>query len=133
PRAPGPRRALGTSARPPPAPRAEPAAAQGVVPAPAAPTDAAQTYVAGSSGSGLSLPAGKRVSLAFLTGPRAGEVYVLQHPTALIGRQGGGGGAHIELQDTEVSRTHAVLECHGSRFVGRDLQSTNGTLVPRQP
>jgi pSer/pThr/pTyr-binding forkhead associated (FHA) protein len=78
------------------------------------------------------LPVGKRVSLAFLTGPRSGEIYVLQHPAALIGRQGGGGGAHIELQDTEVSRAHAVLDCHGSRFVVRDLQSTNGTLVDGQ-
>jgi serine/threonine protein kinase len=91
--------------------------------------DAARTRVTGDPGAVLALPAGKRVSLAFLSGPRAGEVYVLEHPTVLIGREGGGGGAHIELADSQVSRAHAVVECHGLRFSVRDLESTNGTLV----
>jgi hypothetical protein len=94
--------------------------------------DAAKTRATGSSGAALTLPAGKRVSLAFLAGPRSGEVYVLQHPTVLIGREGAGGGAHIELADSQVSRAHAVLECHGLQFVVRDLESTNGTLVNGQ-
>jgi serine/threonine protein kinase len=91
--------------------------------------DAARTRVTGDPGAVLVLPAGKRVSLALLSGPRAGEVYVLEHPTVLIGREGGGGGAHIELADNQVSRAHAVVECHGLRFSVRDLESTNGTLV----
>jgi len=105
---------------------AVPAAAPG--PSPSAP-DAARTRVRGSATAVLALPAGKRVSLAFLSGPRAGQVYVLEHPTVLIGREGSGGGAHVELADSQVSRAHAVVECHGRRFVVRDLDSTNGTIV----
>jgi serine/threonine-protein kinase len=97
--------------------------------APATTKPGAETRVAGSPGLALSLPAGKRVSLAFLSGPRSGDVFVLEHPSALIGRQGAGGGASIELADEQVSRAHAVLECHGSRFVLRDLESRNGTYV----
>jgi hypothetical protein len=96
------------------------------------PVEASSTRLAGGAGAGLSLPPGKRVSLAFLSGPRSGEVHVLKHPAVLIGRQGGGGGAQIELADSQVSRAHAVLECHGMRFVVRDLESTNGTFVDGQ-
>lgn len=85
-----------------------------------------------SGGSGLHLPPGKRVSLAFVSGPRAGEVFRLDRPTLLIGRQGAGGGAGLELADPQVSRAHATLECRGSRVVLRDLQSSNGTLVDGQ-
>jgi hypothetical protein len=90
---------------------------------------AVQTRGAGKAIPGLTLPAGKRVSLAFLSGPRSGEVYVLSHPAVLIGRKGAGGGAQVELDDAQVSRAHALLECRGQRFVVRDLQSTNGTKV----
>jgi serine/threonine-protein kinase len=101
--------------------------------APAAPPpDGAQTRISGSPGGAVGLPPGKRVTLAFLSGPRSGEVYVLQHASVLIGRQGGGGGAQIELQDNQVSRAHAVFECRGPRFVVRDLESTNGTFVNSQ-
>ncbi|HET6900626.1 MAG TPA: FHA domain-containing protein, partial [Vicinamibacteria bacterium] len=31
--------------------------------------------------------------------------------------------------DPDVSRTHAVVECHGPRIVLRDLDSRNGTFV----
>lgn len=72
------------------------------------------------------------MSLAFLSGPRSGDVYVLEHPSVLIGREGGGAGAGIELADSQVSRAHAVFECHGSRCVVRDLESTNGTYVDAQ-
>ncbi len=89
------------------------------------------TVAAGGTGrgGGLSLPPGKRVSLAFLSGAREGEVFVLSRPTALLGRSGGRAGADIELADPEVSRAHAVVECHGSSVVLRDLGSTNGTFV----
>jgi serine/threonine-protein kinase len=98
----------------------------------AAPADGAQTRISGSPGGALALPPGKRVSLAFLSGPRSGEVYVLHLPSVLIGREGGGGGAQIELKDSQVSRAHAVFECRGPRFVLRDLESTNGTYVNGQ-
>ena len=77
----------------------------------------------------LALPEGKRVSLAILSGPRKGEVVRFATPRVLIGRAGGGGGAEVELDDPDVSRKHATVECHGPRVVLRDLASTNGTLV----
>jgi serine/threonine-protein kinase len=94
------------------------------------PQAAAQTRVAGSGGGALSLPRGKRVTLALLAGPRSGDIYELSHPSVLIGRAGGGAG--IELADNQVSRAHALFECHGARFVIRDLESTNGTFVAGQ-
>jgi serine/threonine-protein kinase len=87
------------------------------------------TVRAGAGSGVFALPPGKRVSLAFLSGTRQGEVFVLSRPTALIGRSGGRAGADIELADPETSRAHAVVECHGSRIVVRDLGSTNGTYV----
>ena len=83
-------------------------------------------------GGGLSLPSDKRVSLAVLSGATQGNVFALSRPTALIGRSGGRAGADIELEDPEVSRAHAVVECRGSRVVVRDLGSTNGTFVDDQ-
>jgi len=94
------------------------------------PAAAQHTQFAGKGAGGLALPPGKRVSLAFLSGPRAGDKYVLRHATVLIGREGGGAG--IELADSQVSRAHAVLEVRGARFVLRDLESTNGTFVDGQ-
>jgi serine/threonine-protein kinase len=118
-----------------PAPAPTPPRAQ-VAHAPAAaaqsPVEASSTRLAGKTGAGLSLPPGKRISLAFLSGPRSGDVHVLNHPAVLIGRHGAGGGAQVELADSQVSRTHAVLECHGMQFVVRDLESTNGTFVDGQ-
>jgi serine/threonine-protein kinase len=117
--------AAGTPATsPPPRPAAPPVSAS--------PADAARTRVAGSAGAALAFPPGKRVSLAFLSGPRSGDVYFLEHPAVLFGRQGAGGGAQVELPDSQVSRAHAMLECHGSRFVVRDLESRNGTFVNGQ-
>jgi serine/threonine-protein kinase len=99
------------------------------VEAPTQPAAAAQTRVAGIGGPALAFPPGKRVSLAFLSGPRSGDVYALERPSVLIGRQGGAAGAGIELADGQVSRAHALLECRGSRCLVRDLDSTNGTFV----
>src|SRR5262245_31142765 len=77
----------------------------------------------------LALPKGKRVSLAAVGGPRKGEACPFTTPRLLIGRLGGGGGADLELDDPDVSRKHATVECHGERVVLRDLASTNGTFV----
>jgi hypothetical protein len=75
------------------------------------------------------LPVGQKVSLRILDGERRGQVHVLERPRVLIGRVGGGTQADLELPDPQVSRSHAILECYGARFVLRDLQSTNGTFV----
>ncbi len=119
-------------------PRSEPATLvpRGAPPQPArampprapGPPEGEGTIRAGA-GPTLALPPGKRVSLAILTGPRQGEVFVLERPQILIGRAEGQANAQVEVPDPEMSRAHAVLECHGSRLVVRDMGSTNGTFV----
>ena len=72
------------------------------------------------------IQAGLRFSLAFLTGPQASMVHVLQGPETVIGREEG----DVITRDPETSRRHALLEIHpdGTVWIS-DLQSTNGTLV----
>jgi predicted Zn finger-like uncharacterized protein len=89
-------------------------------------TGGEQTLVAGR-GPSLMLPRQSRVSLAFLSGPRNGDVIVLSRPRVVLGRSGGG--ADIEVPDAEVSRRHAALECYGDTFLVRDEGSRNGTFV----
>ena len=71
------------------------------------------------------LPAGKRASLAVLSGPEQGKMIPLDRPRMVIGRSD----AEIILEDPEISRRHAVLEIYGDRLVVRDLNSTNGTFI----
>jgi serine/threonine protein kinase len=104
------------------------------VPAIRTATTTAVTADAPSSPAGLprgplTLPAGKRVSLSFLSGPKEGGEHVLRHASLLIGREGGNSGAAIELAETQVSRMHAMVEARGTRFVLRDLESKNGTFI----
>ncbi|HUR82310.1 MAG TPA: FHA domain-containing protein [Thermoanaerobaculia bacterium] len=73
----------------------------------------------------LQLPAGKRLSLAILDGPDAGQVYRIDRPRVTIGRSG----ADLTLNDSEASRQHAAIEIRDSAFTLTDLGSTNGTLV----
>jgi predicted Zn finger-like uncharacterized protein len=73
----------------------------------------------------LQLPTGKRLSLAILDGPDAGNVVRIEKPRMTIGRSG----ADLTLNDTEASRQHAVLEVRESMITVSDLGSTNGTLV----
>ena len=57
---------------------------------------------------GLKLPRGKRVSLAVVAGAGNGNLYRLDRPRVVLGRAGAG--ATIEIDDPEVSRSHAALE-----------------------
>jgi hypothetical protein len=75
----------------------------------------------------LSLPPGKRVSVAILSGPLKAKAIVLEQPVVVLGREAGG--AQIQIPDPEMSRRHAALECHGTRIVLRDLNSRNGSFV----
>lgn len=72
------------------------------------------------------LPAGLKFSLAFLTGPQASTVQVLERPLVVIGREEG----DVITQDPETSRRHALLEIRadGSVWI-TDQGSTNGTQV----
>jgi predicted Zn finger-like uncharacterized protein len=72
------------------------------------------------------MPPGLIFSLAFLTGPQASMVQVLERPQTMIGREEG----DVVTRDPETSRRHALIEIHrdGSVWIS-DQQSTNGTLV----
>jgi hypothetical protein len=78
----------------------------------------------------LSLPKDKRVAVAILSGDRKGDVIVFEKPSVVLGRVGGGG--DVELPDPEISRSHASVDCLGSRVVLRDMGSRNGTFVDEQ-
>ena len=72
------------------------------------------------------MPPGLKFSLAFLSGPQASTVQVLEQPHIVIGREDG----DVITRDPETSRRHALLEIHrdGTVWIS-DQQSTNGTLV----
>ena len=72
----------------------------------------------------LQLPTGVRLSLAILDGPDAGSVHRVEKPRVTIGRSG----ADLALNDTEVSRAHAVVEIRDTSYSLSDLGSTNGTM-----
>ncbi|MDQ3283495.1 MAG: zinc-ribbon domain-containing protein [Acidobacteriota bacterium] len=72
----------------------------------------------------LQLPAGKRLSLAILDGPDAGNVFRIEKPRITIGRAN----ADLTLNDSEASRQHAAVEIRDTTYKLTDLGSTNGTL-----
>lgn len=76
--------------------------------------------------SDLGIPPGMRFSLAFLSGPNASMVKVLELPRVIIGREDG----DVVTRDPETSRRHASIEIRRDGTVWlHDLQSTNGTFV----
>ncbi len=72
------------------------------------------------------LPTGFRFSLAFLSGPHASTVMVINQARLLIGREEG----DIVTMDPESSRRHAMIEIlrDGTAWI-TDLNSTNGVYV----
>lgn len=76
------------------------------------------------------MPPGLRFSLAFLTGPFASTVKVLESPVTIIGREEG----DVVINDPEISRRHARVEIHpdGTAWL-TDLESTNGTFMGSSP
>ena len=74
---------------------------------------------------GLQMPPGKRLSLAVIDGPDAGNVFRIEKPRVTIGRSG----SDLNLNDTEASRQHAAVEIRDTAYSVSDLGSTNGTLV----
>lgn len=71
------------------------------------------------------LPAGKRLSLAVIDGPDAGQVFRMEKPRVVIGRSS----ADLILNDAESSRAHAAVEVRDTTIILEDLGSTNGTLL----
>lgn len=74
------------------------------------------------------LPAGRRLSLAVLDGPDAGNVYRIEKPRVTIGRSG----SDLTINDTEASRQHAAVEVRDTLYTLTDLGSTNGTMYDGQ-
>ena len=97
-------------------------------PPPRMPEPAEEKRPTGKLGGSPQMPAGKRLSLAVINGPDAGNVYRIEKPRVTIGRTG----ADLALNDTEVSRVHAALEIRDLTYVLEDMKSTNGTLVEEQ-
>jgi ferredoxin len=64
--------------------------------------------------------------LKIISGDRAGSFLQLRHPTTSFGR---GAGNDYRFEDDGLSRSQALIECQGTKFLLRDLNSTNGTLV----
>ncbi len=72
------------------------------------------------------LPTHRRYSLAVIMGANAGQIYTVTKPRTVLGR---GTESDVQLQDSEVSRRHAMLEIRGDEAMVIDLGSTNGTYV----
>jgi len=68
----------------------------------------------------------KRYSLAVIMGANAGQIHTITKPRIVLGR---GAESDVQLQDSEVSRRHAMLEIHLDEGLVTDLGSTNGTYV----
>jgi predicted Zn finger-like uncharacterized protein len=76
------------------------------------------------------MPSGLRFTLAFLTGPFASTVRVLDTPLTVIGREEG----DVVINDPEISRRHARIEIQPDGTVWlSDLDSTNGTFIGSAP
>jgi CRP-like cAMP-binding protein/Fe-S-cluster-containing hydrogenase component 2 len=69
--------------------------------------------------------------LKIVSGPRAGSFLQLRYPTTTFGR--GADNDYRFADDTLMSRAQAVIVCEASRFILRDLNSTNGTLLNGNP
>ena len=86
---------------------------------------AAATLERGASSGGGRLAEGKSYSLVILHGKDAGRVIPLDRARVVIGRSQ----CDVNLDDSEISRQHALLEIRGSEALVEDLGSTNGVHV----
>jgi hypothetical protein len=71
-----------------------------------------------------------RIWLIDQDGEHVARTCELQDEMTIIGRQPD---CTISLPSSTVSRRHAQIRQEGSRFFLRDLSSTNGTLLNREP
>jgi hypothetical protein len=69
--------------------------------------------------------------LKVVSGPLAGSFLQLRYPTTTFGR--GADNDYRFADDTLMSRAQAVIVCDANRFILRDLNSTNGTLLNGNP
>ena len=114
-----------TLSRPlPPAPEDEPTPDR--IPPPVHQTTARRDRELLLAAAGLAPQPSLKISLAFLSGPQASTVQVLERSAITIGRDEG----DVITHDPETSRQHARLDLRSDGTVWlTDLHSTNGTVV----
>ncbi len=78
-----------------------------------------------SKASGGVLSDSKRYSLVVVSGKDPGKVFPIEKARVTIGRSD----CEVTLDDTELSRQHAVLVIEGTSARLEDLGSSNGTFV----
>jgi pSer/pThr/pTyr-binding forkhead associated (FHA) protein len=77
------------------------------------------------------LPVADRIRLQLVTEVAEGTEFELTKSLTTIGRKGGG--ADIEIDDPEVSRSHCAIEVRRDGILLHDLRSTNGTYLRGSP
>jgi pSer/pThr/pTyr-binding forkhead associated (FHA) protein len=75
--------------------------------------------------------AGERVRLEIVFGLAQGTESEITKSLTIIGRKGGG--ADIEIDDPEVSRSHCAIEVRQDGILLHDLRSTSGTYLRGSP
>jgi len=75
----------------------------------------------------LDLEPGDVVTICVASGRNLGKEFELRKPLTTIGRLGGG--ADVEIDDPEVSRSHCAIEVRRDAILLHDLRSTNGTYL----
>jgi pSer/pThr/pTyr-binding forkhead associated (FHA) protein len=75
----------------------------------------------------LQLPEAQRFRICVVEGPSRGKEFELAGAITTIGREGGG--ANIEIDDPEMSRSHCAVEVRHDGILLHDLRSTNGTYL----
>jgi predicted Zn finger-like uncharacterized protein len=73
------------------------------------------------------LPVAERVRIEIVSGLAQGTEFEITKSLTTIGRQRGG--ADIEIDDPEVSRSHCAVEVRRDGILLHDLRSTNGTYI----
>lgn len=116
--------------KPPPLPASDSTFTRRPISAEGRSEDTTKEYLVGAPSvakkpSNLKLPAGKKFSLAAISGPDSGKTFPIEKPRIVIGRSG----ADVSLSDPEISRNHAAVEFEGDQITLLDLNSTNGTFV----
>ena len=73
----------------------------------------------------------ERIRIQLVTDSAEGMEFELTKSLTTIGRKGGG--ADIEIDDPEVSRSHCAVEVRRDGILLHDLRSTNGTYLRGSP
>jgi pSer/pThr/pTyr-binding forkhead associated (FHA) protein len=84
-----------------------------------------------AGGSNAELSIAERIRLEIVFGPAQGTEFEITKSLVVIGRKGGG--ADIEIDDPEVSRSHCAIEVRQDGILLHDLRSTNGTYLRGSP